>query len=113
DGERGGPLATYLRTALARPNFQLMLDTTVARVLRKGSKIQGVTTSTGRNITVKTVVLSAGSFGTPKILFRSGIGPFGQLRIVNVSSDVPFLPPENEWILLPVGENLMDHANMD
>ncbi|KAF8250884.1 FAD/NAD(P)-binding domain-containing protein [Wilcoxina mikolae CBS 423.85] len=112
-GERGGPLATYLRTALARPNFQLMLNTTVARVLRKGSKILGVTTSTGRNITAKTIVLSAGSFGTPKILFRSGIGPFDQLRIVNVSSDAPFLPPENEWILLPVGENLMDHANMD
>ena len=106
-------MATYLRTAMARPNFTLMLNTTVDRVLRKGSKILGVTTSTGRNITAKTVVLSAGSFGTPKILFRSGIGPYNQLRIVNVSSDAPFLPPEKEWILLPVGENLMDHANMD
>jgi cellobiose dehydrogenase (acceptor) len=80
-GERGGPMATYLVTASARSNFHLWMNTTVKRVIRTGGHVTGVeveafldggyegtvnlTSVTGR------VILSAGTFGTAKILMRS------------------------------------------
>jgi cellobiose dehydrogenase (acceptor) len=81
NGERGGPMATYLVTAKARTNFNLWMNTTVSRVIRTGGHITGVEVSaygdgghTGIvNVTLNTgrVVLSAGTFGTAKILMRS------------------------------------------
>lgn len=81
NGERGGPLATYLVTSKARPNFKLWMNTTVKRVIRSGGHVTGVevepygdngykgivqlTPVTGR------VILSAGTFGSAKILMRS------------------------------------------
>lgn len=81
NGERGGPMATYLVSASERPNFTLWMNTTVNRVIREGGHITGVeleafgeggyygvanvTESTGR------VILSAGTFGSAKILMRS------------------------------------------
>lgn len=80
-GERGGPMATYLVTADERDNFGFWMNTMVRRVVRSGGHITGlelepfadggyqgivnVTADTGR------VILSAGTFGTPKILMRS------------------------------------------
>jgi cellobiose dehydrogenase (acceptor) len=80
-GERGGPLATYLVSSAARSNFVLWTNTTVKRLIRTGGHVTGlevepfgdggykgivnVTTNTGR------VVLSSGTFGSAKILFRS------------------------------------------
>lgn len=74
-------MATYLVTANARSNFHMWLNTTVKRVIRTGGHATGleleafnnggragvvnVTSITGR------VILSAGAFGTPKVLFRS------------------------------------------
>ncbi|KAL2867628.1 cellobiose dehydrogenase [Aspergillus lucknowensis] len=121
NGERGGPLATYLATAYERDNFDLWLNTTVKRVLRDGSTATGVevepTLDGGYegvvNLTdIGRVVLSAGAFGSPKILFRSGIGPEAQLNIVKESKkDGATMIDEADWINLPVGENLMDHPN--
>ncbi|KAI9868586.1 MAG: hypothetical protein M1813_004436 [Trichoglossum hirsutum] len=82
NGERGGPLTTYLISATERPNFKLWLNTDVTKVIRAGGHITGVqvkpfgnggshsgvvsvTPHTGR------IVLSAGTFGTAKILMRS------------------------------------------
>ncbi|GAB7347298.1 hypothetical protein MBLNU459_g3382t2 [Dothideomycetes sp. NU459] len=122
-GERAGPMATYLVDAHARSNFKLWTNTTVNRVIRNGAHITGVevaafgeggycgtvnvTASTGR------VILSAGTFGTSKILFRSGIGPSDMLSIVSSSTDGPTMIDESEWIDLPVGHNLDDHTNTD
>lgn len=39
DGERGGPLATYLVTANARSNFDMWLNTTVNRVIRTAGQV--------------------------------------------------------------------------
>lgn len=77
-------MATYLVTASERSNFKLWMNTTVDKVIRTGGHITGVqveaygdggykgvvnvTPSTGR------VILSAGTFGSAKILLRSGIG---------------------------------------
>ncbi|KAL3469191.1 hypothetical protein BJX99DRAFT_265413, partial [Aspergillus californicus] len=121
NGQRNGLMATYLATANDRSNFDMWVNTTVRRVVREGSTVTGVEvqpfleggyegtvdlTSTGR------VILSAGAFGTPKILFRSGIGPEDQLTVVNGSAtDGDSMIGEEDWINLPVGENLMDHPN--
>ncbi|KAK4240569.1 carbohydrate-binding module family 1 protein [Achaetomium macrosporum] len=123
-GQRGGPLATYLNTAKKRSNFDLWLNTTVRRVVRDGGHITGVEVEAFRsggyvgtvnvaNISGR-VILSAGTFGSAKILLRSGIGPSDQLQIVKSSTiDGPTMISNTSWIPLPVGYNLDDHLNTD
>ncbi|KAL5351186.1 hypothetical protein ACLOAV_003037 [Pseudogymnoascus australis] len=124
NGERGGPMATYLVTASKRANFGMWENTSVRRVIRVGGHITGVEVEpyasggyTGIvNVTAVTgrVVLSAGTFGTTKILMRSGIGPEDSLAVVNASTiDGPTMITSKEWINLPVGNNLEDHTNTD
>lgn len=55
------------------------------------------------------VILSAGTHSTPRILFNSGIGPKKQIRIVQSGSTNVKLPPASQWIDLPVGQRLRDH----
>ncbi|KAK0612791.1 cellobiose dehydrogenase [Bombardia bombarda] len=121
-GERGGPMATYLVTASARKTFTLWTNTIARRVVRDGGHITGVelecngaghagvvsvTPTTGR------VILAAGAFGTPKLLFRSGIGPTDQLNIVKNTTDGETMIASDSWINLPVGYNLNDHVGTD
>lgn len=123
NGERGGPMATYLVSAHGRDNFNMWANTTVKRVIRSGGHITGVEVEpyasggyTGIvNVTATTgrVILSAGTFGTSKILMRSGIGPADQLAVVKASTDGPTMINSTEWIKLPVGSNLEDHTNTD
>lgn len=149
NGERGGPLATYLQTASQRPKlFDLWTDTTVRRVIRTGGHITGVElecndSGGGKSGIVNVapqlgrVILSAGTFGTAKLLMRSkfeahspswvprgqfanvdacqgGIGPADQLSIVkNSAKDGATMIPSNDWVDLPVGYNLVDHVNTD
>ena len=122
-GERGGPLATYLVSAQARPNFKLVLNTMARRVVRAGSIASAVevyATGPGGQTGVYRlkpggrVVLSAGAFGTAKVLFRSGIGPQDQLEMVrNSALDGPTMISSAHWIRSPVGRNLVDHTNTD
>lgn len=83
-GERGGLLETYLVSAAARGNFKLWTNTLVTRVERGGESVTGVQVEPagegGYNGTVKLaaggrVILSAGVFGSAKILFRSECSP--------------------------------------
>ncbi|KAL0958866.1 hypothetical protein HGRIS_014182 [Hohenbuehelia grisea] len=121
-GQRGGPVASYLRTAKARPNFKLLQYTLVTNVIRNGSQILGVQTndtSVGPNgvipLTPKgRVILSAGSFGSPRILFQSGIGPSDMINIVKAdATQGPRLPPQSDWINLPVGYNVQDNPSVN
>ncbi|KAI1274609.1 cellobiose dehydrogenase [Xylaria sp. FL0933] len=122
-GERGGPMATYLKTAAERDNFQLWMNTPGRRALRTGGTITGVeldcTLGNGAygtvSVTPKTgrVIVSAGTFGSAKFLMRSGIGPQDQLEIVKSSKDGPSMIGNESWINLPVGYNLVDHVNTD
>jgi len=114
-------MATYLVEAKEQPNFTLMVNTTVNRVIRDGSEATGVEVEAflpgGQcgDINLASggkVILSAGTFGTPKILFRSGIGPQDQLEIVK-KAESDKMVDEADFINLPVGENLDDHANTE
>ncbi len=82
----------YLDAARSRPNLTVLADTLADRVLLRDGRAVGVATSTGE-LDAGTVVVSAGSYGSPAILLRSGIGP---------GLDVD----------LPVGENLRDHVGV-
>ncbi|KAI5787776.1 hypothetical protein FPQ18DRAFT_279290 [Pyronema domesticum] len=116
NGTRHGPLGSYFLSSLTRHNFHLQLNTPALRLLRSvgysRSRINGVVTPRG-TITAKKVILASGTFGTAKILLQSGIGPLPQLQTILSSSNGRYLPPKDDWILLPVGKNLMDHYNLD
>ncbi|KAK7056498.1 substrate-specific activator of APC-dependent proteolysis [Paramarasmius palmivorus] len=122
NGKRAGPVATYLRTAKARQNFKLLTYTMVTGLTREGSKITGVRTndtSLGPDGVVPLtkngrVILSAGSFGTPRILYQAGIGPTDMINIVKADSTFgPNLPPSDQWINLPVGSNVQDNPSIN
>jgi cellobiose dehydrogenase (acceptor) len=123
NAERGGPMATYLVSANGRSNFKMWLNTSVERINRIGghatSLVVKPTNNGGRLGTVSLtpitgrVILAAGAFGTPRLLFRSGIGPTDQLQIVQSSTDGPTMINSSYWLNLPVGYNLDDHLNTD
>ena len=115
DGKRAGPIATYYKSAVARENLTYKQYTTVLNVVRNGSQITGVKTndtSLGPDgvipLTSKgRVILSAGSYGSPRLLFRSGIGPADMINLVKTDPAAgPNLPPQAQWIDLPVGYNV-------
>lgn len=121
NGQRQGPLGSYLVTASQRSNFKLWMNTAVRRVVRSGGKATGVELDGGNGGYCGTVnlnpggrvILSAGTFGSTKLLFRSGIGPTDQLTIVkNSVQDGPSFINQSQWINLPVGQNLNDHVNV-
>lgn len=119
NGLRSGPIHTYLPLAQARSNFKLQLNTKVVRVVRDGPIMTGVEVETaqGRQITnLKpdgSVVLAAGVMSTPRILFDSGIGPAEQISILQSGTTRVTLPPEADWIDLPVGANVQDHSRYE
>lgn len=118
-GTRTGPMGSYLQTALTRPKFTLLMYTMVQAVGRNGSVVTGVytnNTAVGNNgfIAVNPkggrVILSAGAFGSARLLFQSGIGPADILATVEATpSSAPYLPPKSEYISLPVGYNVQDN----
>ncbi|KAJ1540246.1 hypothetical protein HK405_011571, partial [Cladochytrium tenue] len=107
-GQRGGPVTTYLQSALQRPNFSLQSNVTVSREVRSGSNATGVSamvdgvettinlSSTGR------VVLSAGAIFSPAAIRNRTGGP-GALD--------PALSPSSSVNNSDVGAGLFDNPN--
>lgn len=118
DGLVAGPVLTYLPLARALSNFKLQLHTKVIRVVRDGSAVSGVEVEVdGQRQIINVsaggrVILASGVFSTPRILFNSGIGPNDQLQIVagSASTNNITLPSSSDWINLPVGQGIKDHA---
>jgi len=81
----------------ARPNLEVRADEQVAQVLFDGDRATGVTLLDGTQIHAGCVVLSAGVYGSPCILLRSGVGPSRHLQSLRVPVRVA---------LPGVGENL-------
>ncbi|PVD28997.1 hypothetical protein C0Q70_11594 [Pomacea canaliculata] len=106
-GERYSTSRAYLHPVLTRTNLHVAVDSYVTRVILEGSVAVGVDVirrSKKEKVLAKTeVILSAGVFGSPKILMLSGIGPRQHLRDLGI----PVL------VDLPVGDNLHDHVIFD
>lgn len=79
-------------------------DADVAHVVFDGRRARGVRLLDGEVIEAGWVVVSAGTYGRPPILMRSGIGPAEHLHSVGipVRLDLP-----------GVGANLADHGGVD
>jgi choline oxidase len=100
--ERQSSAVSYLfPLAALPPNLDVETDTFASRVLLDdiGNAV-GVETDRGVFHAREEVIVCAGSFGSPKLLMLSGIGPADELRQVGVHAHVD----------LPVGRGMMDHA---
>lgn len=100
DGVRVNTAMAYLTESVRkRPNLALRCNAHVDHVLFEGDRAIGVRLVDGNTELAGETILSAGAYGTPGILLRSGIGPADQLRAL----DIPLVSD------LPVGRRLMDH----
>ena len=91
---------TYLTDAVrARPNLTIVGNAHVDRVLLEDKRVTGVVLATGEVFTGAEVILCAGTFGSPAILMRSGVGPSAHLESLGISVVAD----------LPVGRRLLDH----
>ena len=102
-GVRVSSLDAYLGDA-APGNVEVRPDALVDAVTFDGARATGVRLADGSTIRASTVVLCAGTFGSPTILLRSGIGPEEPLRRLGIAVR------EN---LPGVGANLADHPGTD
>jgi choline dehydrogenase len=104
DGRRLTTLQAYLRREAQPASLGINANTHVDKVLVEGGRARGVRLVDGTEIAADSVILSAGTYGSPPILMRSGIGPAPHLREmgIDVVMDLP-----------GVGENLADHPGVD
>jgi choline dehydrogenase len=83
----------------ARTNLTLRGGVEVDRVLIEDGRAVGVTDVNGETYRAGQVILSAGAFGSPAILMRSGVGPADRLAELDIKVVAD----------LPVGEGLQEH----
>jgi choline dehydrogenase len=99
DGVRQHNGLVYLTEEVRnRPNLTISGDVLVDRILFDQGRAIGVVTDSGAEIHAGEVILSAGTYASPAILMRSGIGPAAHLADLGIAvvSD------------LPVGQHLQD-----
>ncbi|UEM07602.1 GMC family oxidoreductase (plasmid) [Skermanella rosea] len=99
-GQRLNTGMTYLSDAVrARANLTIRSETLVDRVEVENAAARAVILANGERISGGEIVLSAGAYGSPAILLRSGIGPAADLQAQNI----PVVAD------LPVGQRLQEH----
>jgi len=99
-GVRQSAALTYLAEARRRGNLTVMADAEVDRLVLDHGAARGARLIDGRVVRAPLVVLSAGTYGSPAILLRSGVGPAPDLARLGIAcvADRP-----------GVGRNLIDH----
>ena len=100
DGIRMNGAFTYLAPARSRRNLTIRANSLVDRVHFEDGRAIGVRLDDSAVVAGREIVLCAGTYGSPAILLRSGIGPSEQLRDLGISV---------RHHLPGVGENLLDH----
>ncbi|KAI9767690.1 MAG: hypothetical protein M1840_005562 [Geoglossum simile] len=101
--------AHYDRVIASRPNYHLLTNTVVRRIIFNGSRAVGAefvpreTNQSSRVLARNEVILAAGSVHSPQILQLSGVGPAGLLKSLGIQA-VADLPG--------VGQNFQDHPTL-
>jgi choline dehydrogenase len=103
DGARVTTADAYLPAGATPPNLAIRPGSQVAELAFEGDRATGVRLLDGETIEAGWVVLCAGTYGSPPILLRSGIGPADALRSVGVPVRID---------LPGVGANLADHPSV-
>lgn len=99
DGVRQSTALAYLTAPVrSRPNLTIVGEVNVDRVLFDGERAVGVLAADGTVYRSGEVVLSGGTYGSPAILLRSGVGPAADLRALGIEVVAD----------LPVGQRLHD-----
>lgn len=118
NGQRGGPVVTYLQSAMKRENFHLQTNTLVLRVERTRSIATGVAVLVNGNETVVNVsptgrvILSGGALMSPGLLMHSGIGGSDILADLQSAGKLSPSMLSSEWInSSAVGADLFDNPN--
>ena len=103
NGMRCSAAAAFLRPAMERPNLTVISDALATRILFDGNRATGVEIvrhGKAEEIRAETeVIVAAGAYNSPQLLMLSGIGPAGDLTMLQI-------PVRAD---LPVGEGLQDH----
>jgi choline dehydrogenase len=100
-GVRQSTALTYLNPARQRANLTIKSGVLVDRAVFSGQRVVGVRLANGgETLYADHIILSAGTYSSPAILMRSGIGPADHLEAlgIEVLKDLP-----------GVGQNLIDH----
>jgi choline dehydrogenase len=97
DGRRVSSAAAYLDPVRARPSLTVVGDSPVRRVVLRDGRAQGVRLADGTEVAAGEVVLSAGTYLTPQLLWASGVThPDLGHHLVDhpaVSVDLPYVGP--------------------
>ena len=100
DGVRVNTGMAYLTADVrGRENLTIRAESEVDRVIVAGSRAIGIALVDGTVIGADEVILSAGTYGSPAILLRSGIGPAADLAALGIDVVAD----------LPVGRRLQEH----
>jgi choline dehydrogenase len=85
DGVRQNVGLVYLtEQARRRPNLTIRGDVNIDRVLFDGAAATGVLAADGTVYRGREVILSGGTYGSPAILLRSGVGPPNELAALDI-----------------------------
>src|ERR1700760_108052 len=99
DGVRQSTGLVYLTEEVRhRPNLKISGDVLVDRVLFHQRRAVGVVTAGGHEVLAGEVIIAGGTYGSPAILLRSGIGPGADLAKLGIEVVAE----------LPVGRRLQD-----
>lgn len=104
EGVRVTSLDAYLPVEASPAGLAIRGGSPVAHVTLEGERATGIELADGTRIAADTVVLAAGTYGSPAILLRSGIGPAADVRAAGLTSRID---------LPGVGANLADHPGVD